>query len=128
MTLTPDPHLNLRADIKATLVSLESTMQVGGNWRRCASIASDLALKFEQLAELEQTNEGARHRRVAPPPPPASGDEFLGPRLRAFRQAAREAGMPVPPRRQPKRPEPEPEPHHIEVTEVKREPPQLPPG
>jgi hypothetical protein len=119
MTLTPDPELNLRADIKATLVAMESYIQMGG-YRRAAASARDLASKLEQLAEIEMPNDRPRARRVAPPPPPASGDEFLGPRLAAMRQAAREAGMPVPPRRSKER--------HIHITEVKREPPQLPSG
>lgn len=117
MVHTPDPELNLRAEIKATLVAMESYVQMGG-YRRAAASARDLAGMLERLAEMEQPNDRARTRRIEPPPPPASGDEFLGPRLRAFRQAGRDAGMPVPPRRPPSR-------RRITVTEVKRE---LPPG
>lgn len=116
MVHSPDPDLNLRAEIKATIIALESYVQMGG-YRRAASVALDLSRQLERLAEMEQPNDRTRSRRIEPPPPPASGDEFLGPRLRAFRQAGRDAGMPVPPRRPPRR--------RYTVTEVKRE---LPPG
>lgn len=116
MVHTPDPELNLRADLKATLVAMEAYIQMG-NWRRAADAARDVARKLDMLATYEMPNDRTRTRRIEPPPPPASGDEFLGPRLRAFRQAGRDAGMPVPPRRPPKR--------RIIITEQKRE---LPPG
>lgn len=118
MVHTPDPDLNLRAEIKATMVALQSYVQMGG-YRRAADVARSLSHMLERLAEMEQPNDRTRTRRIEPPPPPADGDEFLGPRLRAFRQAGRDAGMPVPPRRPPKRE------RRYTITEVKRE---LPPG
>lgn len=115
MVHSPDRGLNLRADIKATLISLQSTMQIGGNWRRCASLASDLALKFEQLAEWEQTNDAPRTRVVEPPPPPQSAAEFVGERFYRARQA-QQARQPR--RRIRIREEPSPPPAN---------PPELPP-
>jgi len=117
MVHTPDPALNLRAEIKASMIAMQSYIQMG-NYRRAASIAHDLSNMLERLAEIEMPNDRTRTRRVEPPSPPQSGDEFLGPRLRAFRQAGRDAGMPVPPRRPPQR--------HIRITEVKPEPPEPP--
>jgi hypothetical protein len=116
MVHTPDPELNLRAEVKATMVALQSYVQMGG-YRRAAISARELSTLLERLADLEQPNDRTRTRVIEPPPPPADGDEFLGPALRAFRQAGRDAGMPVPPRRPPRR--------RYTVTEVKRE---LPPG
>lgn len=123
MVHTHDHNLNLRAEIKANMIALQSYVQMGG-YRRAADVARSLGRLLELLADEEQPNDRARTRRIEPPPPPASGEEFLSPRLRAFRQAGRDAGMPVPPRRPPKR--------RITITEVDRATglpkPELPPG
>ena len=119
MVHTHDESVNIRADIQATRTAMDGYIRTGA-YRRAAKSAQHLAYALEKLANLEMPNDRTRTRRVAPPPPPESGDEFLSPRLQAFRRAGREAGMPVPPRRPPER--------HIQVTEVKREPPALPEG
>jgi len=116
---SPDESLNLRANIKATMIAMQSYIQMGG-YRRAAASAGELAMLLSKLADLEMPNDRTRTRRVAPPPPPTDGDEFLSPRLRAFRQAGRDAGMPVPPRRSPRR--------RIQVTEVTQRLPELPEG
>ena len=111
MVMTPDPALNLRADIKATLHALIARIQIGGNWRSCADQARELGHKLDALAELEQTNDGPRQRVIETPPPPASGDEFLGPRLAWLRRAAQARHA-----------------RRTDVTEVRRTPPALPDG
>src|SRR5262245_22017338 len=108
MVLSPDEGLNLRASIKADLISLQAHLQVGGNARRAARLARDLASQLERLADLEQTNDGVRHRVVEPPPAPRNRQEFLGERLaRKFSTGAKRV------RRK-----------HYEITELPR--PELP--
>jgi hypothetical protein len=77
MVMTPDPHLNLRADIKATLQSIDARIRAGGNWRGTARIARDLAAKLEALADMDDS-QGPRVRYQSAPRSPSSGHEWLG--------------------------------------------------
>lgn len=89
MVMTPDPHLNLRADIQATYQALGARMKAGGNWRSCAENARELGRKLDALAEMEQFGDRPRHRSSEPAPSPDSGEAFLGERLAGMREAAR---------------------------------------
>jgi hypothetical protein len=100
---THDPILNLRADIQASLIALDSYVKMGG-YRRAASVARELGHKLERLADAEQPNDQVRHRVIEPPPAPRSAAEFVAER---FSTGARK------PRRR-----------HYEVTEMPR--PELP--
>jgi len=110
MVHSPDPALNLRADIKASMIALESYVRMGG-YRRAASIARELESNLNRLADLEQPNDQPRHRRVEPPPSPDSGEAYIGERLAGRRYAAQ--------RRTPSK-------RRIVITQV--EPPALGPG
>jgi len=120
MVMSPDPHLNLRADVKATLIALQARIQAGGNWRSCADQARELGHKLDALADMEQPNDRPRHRVVEPPPPPETGAEFMAERLALLREMNRRT----------RRAQQAVDEHtrRVEVTEVKREPPALGPG
>ena len=77
MVLTPDPHLNLRADIKATLQSIDARIRAGGNWRGTARIARELADKLERLASMDDDT-GPRVRYEERPEPPTTLNPTYG--------------------------------------------------
>ena len=64
MVLTPDKHLNLRADIKATLQSIEARLRAGGNWRGTARIARELATKLDKLADMDEAHDAGQQARI----------------------------------------------------------------
>lgn len=108
MVLSPDESLNLRADIKATMGSLEARLRAGSNWSGAAVVARSLATKLDALAVIENRNDGPRHRVI---------DNEIPNDPVSQRAAARYAAK----ARAPRKP-------RIVVSEAHHEPPALGPG